>query len=117
MLTKREACLAVIGEYCTKAGIGPEDLVDGHVYTSSKLAVAMEYLSLIKRKKAKEYAASRGGTLEKAVLYYFSDSGVRTLSFREILSLLPEDEKKTKIKWRDVKTSDSGHNIKWRDIK
>ena len=112
MLTKREACLAVIGDFCMTNRIGPEDLTDEHIYASSKLAVAMEYLDLIGGKKGKEFATGRGGTLDEVVLYYFSDSGVKTLSFREILDLLPEDKQKGEIKWRDLKGK-----IKWRDLK
>jgi len=100
MLTKREACLAVIGEFCVDNKIGPEDLIaDKHIFSSSKLAVAMEYLGLIEDRTLQEYAATRGG----AVLYYFADEDVKILTFRELLDLLPEDKKKGKIKWTNIK--------------
>jgi len=117
MLTKKEAALAVVGEFCLNKRMGPEDLTDEHVYLSSKLAVAMEYLNLIKSDEAKKHAATRGGTLDKVVLYYFSDSGVKTLSFREIFDLLPEDNKKSKIEWKNVKPDKETGVIRWRDIK
>ena len=81
----------------------------------SKLAVAMEYLGLLKSDEAKGYAASRGGSLDSVALYYFSERGVKTLDFREIFNLLP-DEEKMGFSWKKVKTKKGGI-IRWRDIK
>lgn len=100
MLTKREACLAVIRDFCAEKGIDPEDLTDDHVRTSvTKLIVAMEYLGLIKDKFTQEFAATIGGT----ILSHIVDGEMKTLTFREILNFLPEDEEKGKIKWTNIK--------------
>lgn len=99
MLTKREACLAVIGDFCVEQRIGPEDLTDKHILTSSKLAVAMEYLGLIEEEDMKAFAAGRSGM----ILFHFADEDMKTLTFRELLDLLPEDKKKGKIKWKNLK--------------
>jgi len=115
MLTKKEAALAIIGDFCHRNRIEPEDLTDDHIHMESKLAVAMEYLQLIKSDEAKGYASSRGGSLDSVALYYFTDSGIKTLDFREIFNLLPDD-KQEEVDWKDIKTKDGGI-IRWRDIK
>jgi hypothetical protein len=99
MLTKREACLAVIGDFCAENKVGPEELTDNHMLLSSKLAVAMEYLDLIEEEGMKELAMTRGGM----ILFHFTENDAKTLTFRELLDLLPEDKKKGKIKWKDLK--------------
>ena len=88
MMTKREACLAKIEEYCKKNEIRPGDLVDKDVYYSSSLGIAMEYLGMIKTNEAKEYIANRGGHF---MMWWDPDSeSAKSISFREFIKLLPE---------------------------
>lgn len=62
------------------------------ILRSSCLAVAMEYLGLLESEEMKQYAASRGGMVFH---YYTCEENPKrviqaTLTFRELLDLLPE---------------------------
>lgn len=83
MLTKKQFCEQVVWEF--EEQNGGLRIKEGDIFSSSKLAVAMEYLGLIKDPELKAYCASRDGVfnIEKK-----SETG---LSFREFLGALPEE--------------------------
>ena len=56
-------------------------------------------LDLIEEEGMKELAMTRRGM----ILFHFIENDAKTLTFRELLDLLPEDKKKGKIKWKDLK--------------
>lgn len=82
-MTKKQLCRAVIQKECGKNVPDQSD-----VYKSSTIAVAMEYLGLLKARDVKDYAKERGGT----VFVYYDEEQKEPchLSFRELLDLLPE---------------------------
>jgi hypothetical protein len=88
MISKKDFCLSILGDYCRENNKKFEELNDGDVFMSSSVAVAMEHLDMIKSKDIKEYARSRGGTyatyLNEKERYYAQ------LSVREMIGLLPE---------------------------
>jgi hypothetical protein len=88
ILTKKEACESVIDDFCMDERIDRKNLNDRYVIRSSKLAVAMEYLGLIKDDEMKEYASNRGGTF----MMHTDNKKVKIFSFREFLELLPEEK-------------------------
>ncbi len=84
MITKKELCETII----TKNKINSHtDIPENKILESSNLAVAMEYLGMIKNQQLKEYASQRGGVLICGVT---SNGDVKSLTLREILDLLPE---------------------------
>jgi len=88
MLTKKQVCEKVVRDF--EDDNGGLRSSERDVFTSSKLAVAMEYLGLIQDPAIKEYCSTRDG------LMYLDGATGSTLSFREFLTTLPEscDEKK-----------------------
>lgn len=88
MITKKQFCEIKIKEYCKDNNISIDELEEGMCFTSSTLAVCMEYLGLLKDNSIKEYVASRGGTM---YVYGNRETGeVAILSIREFINLLPE---------------------------
>lgn len=85
MLTKRKVCEQVIKEFEDKNG--GLRVKESDIFSSSRLAVAMGYLGLIKDPELKAYCASRDGVLN---IECKSEKG---LSFREFLKSLPEEAK------------------------
>ena len=79
MLTKKQFCEAVIDEYKSRNKV---NVVSDESIGCSSLAVAMEYLGLLKSDSAKEYARTRSGIL------FTHRRG--SLSARDILGLLPD---------------------------
>ena len=86
MVTKEEFCWMIINNFKQQEKIF--DIDDADMLKSSQLAVAMEYLGLIEDQEMKDYAESRGGTI---CLGRITPKGedIKTLSARDILSLLP----------------------------
>lgn len=86
MLTKKQYCLGILEAF--KIGEGLKEVTEHHITMSSKLAVAMEFLSLITSEDLKEYASSRSGVIK---VYIDQETGVpSTLTVRDMLSLLPD---------------------------
>ncbi len=85
-LPRHQACHIVLTNFCNENMI--TNIQDEHMLQSSTIAVAMEYLEIIKDDSFKEYAASRGGTL----FIGHVEGKVCSLSFRELLSLLQKEE-------------------------
>ena len=86
MLTKTQFCNSIIHNYCSDNNI--IDLQESEILKSSSLAVAMEYLGLIKDPMMKKYAEERGG-----ILFTYHDDVTRDcsmLTVRELLTLLPD---------------------------
>lgn len=84
MITKKQACEIVIENF--KQSCDFNEIQESQILQSSKLAVAMEYLDLLKDPQLKLYAANRGG----ALLGGWIEDGYKTLTFRELLDLLPD---------------------------
>lgn len=89
MITKKQFCKHIINEFIRDYELSSFELNDGYILQSSSLAVAMEYLNLIKDKKMKEYASNRGGTFISYMDFDNKEFGI--LSTRELLNLLPEE--------------------------
>lgn len=85
MLTKTQFCRSIIHDYCLNNNI--DNLQESEILKSSSLAVAMEYLGLIKDPMMKRYANERGG-----ILFTYLDDVTHNcsmLTVRELLTLLP----------------------------
>lgn len=104
MLTKSQLCWIVVNkaledinmERSQDLGVGqdikPEGLEE-YIYTSSQLAVALEYLNLIETDFRKIYASTRGGVIfcgQTNGSQDLADTAIDSLTLRDILSLLPE---------------------------
>ena len=83
MITKADYCNHVITQFARTEGLEVKDVSEEHILTSSNLAVAMEYLGLLKDPGYLQYAQSRGG------IHTFTEDG-KLLSLREFLELLPQ---------------------------
>lgn len=66
-MTKKQFCENIINNFCLTENIDRKNLSDHHITMSSSLAVAMEYLGLIKSNDMKMYAASRDGLSTMAI--------------------------------------------------
>lgn len=87
MMTKEQYCRYIIKQFADSEGKCTGRVTEDDIFKSSSLAVAMEYLGLLKTTLSKEYAYSRGGTVFLSVS---DNKEIETLSVRELLSLLPE---------------------------
>lgn len=88
MMSKRQFAEMVVDDFCRENNVDREK-VSGHIYASSGLAVALEFLGELS-KEEQEYSIKRGGT---AFHYYDREKNeVVILSVREILNMLPEEE-------------------------
>ena len=85
MMTKRELCMIIVND---KLGGRTANITD--LLKSSTLAVALEYLNFLHLKEMKEYAAQRDGVVFCGIVDVDSCKA-KTLSFRDILSLLPKE--------------------------
>jgi hypothetical protein len=83
MITKSELCRKIIEDFTSEIGRYPKE---SDIISSSRLAVAMEYLGLLETDEFKEYAQDRGGVL----FTFWNGEEVRSLSYRELLHLLPD---------------------------
>ena len=84
MITKKQLCKKIISEFEEENGRIPNS---GDIFSSSSLAVAMEYLGLLADKRDLDYASERGGHL---LSFYDKETGEYSiLSTRELLDLLP----------------------------
>lgn len=85
MISKEQFCKILIKKFERSEGRFP---TEHDITSSSCLAVAMEYLGLLKTPMYTQYASERGGTL-----YAYTDEekrGMRFLTVRELIDLLPE---------------------------
>jgi len=95
MKTRKEVCEKIVADFENKQGGVRAREQD--VFSSSMLAVAMEYLELIKDSEIKTYCASRDGILTLKGL----EGTIEPMTLREFLKTLPEkedDERKQKQK-------------------
>lgn len=83
-MTRKDLCQLIVNQHFRRRPINESEILK-----SSKLAVAMEYLNLIKEPYLKEYAQSRGGIVFSGNVSK-NDCEFKTLSLRDILALLPE---------------------------
>jgi hypothetical protein len=84
MITKKQFCKKVISDFEEENGRLPNS---GDIFSSSTLAVAMEYLGLLTDNRDLNYAAERGGHF---LSFYDKETGEYSiLSTRELLDLLP----------------------------
>ena len=91
MITKKQFAEKVISDFLKEQKI--KEFNEALILQSSSVAVAAEYLGLIKSKVMKEYAASRGGTFIMVggqSNYLTGQSSTGILTVREMLDLLPE---------------------------
>ena len=92
MMTKKQFCRMVLENNKHELGVKTDKELIPHVFSSTSLGIALEFLGVITNESHPdicEYLASRGG-----VLYGYYDTelqDVKQLSFRELLSLLPDD--------------------------
>lgn len=84
--TKRDLCLSIVEEFKRNNRELAKDFCEAHVYLSSKLAVAMEYLGMLESDSVKRYAASRGGILFQII----EKEDVKIFTLRDMIELLPE---------------------------
>lgn len=103
MITKKDYCMWLVKSHLKELGnesiemdkdIPNETLVElkSQIYSSSKLAVGLEYLLDLKNTdpSAYEYTNSRGGICVTCVNRDNKENPVSILSCREILDMLPE---------------------------
>lgn len=83
MMTKQQFANSIIDVYRFENNLGPLDPLEAHVLRSSKVAVAMEYLGLLKDVELKDYASHRDGIIT-------TDQEGNVLTVREVLNFLPE---------------------------
>jgi hypothetical protein len=81
---KLEYVTDIIYEFCRDEEIRLTELNEVSVFSSSNLAVALEYLGLLTDPEMKAYAQNRGGTVFTNMI------ALRVFSVRDLLSLLPE---------------------------
>lgn len=102
MITKKEFCRMIITNFARENGINLTDMKDEdlipHIYSSTRLGIALEYLGVLtpeSDKEAYEYLQTRGGIEYTAVNW--DDKRLREkvpfrtsmLSTRELIDLLP----------------------------
>ena len=85
MLTKTELCEAILEEFKNSQGLEADEST---MFRDSLSAVALEFLGKLKTDRAKQYASERGGIV--FVGPHVPGKAPSTLSFRELLNLLPE---------------------------
>ncbi len=88
MITKEMYCKQILQDFAYDERIPIDQIDDNYIYSSSTLAVAMEFLNLLKSKQAKEYTATRGGIFFTCVDE--NKKEVNILSTREFINLLPD---------------------------
>lgn len=85
MRTKRAVCEKIIQDFEKKNG--GVRVKEQDAFSSSMVAVAMEYLGLVKDTAIKEYCASRDGILKLG----WTEGVIEAMTLRELLATLPED--------------------------
>lgn len=91
MMTKTQFANKIIDDFCRDEGLNRSKVTNWgiHVFKSSRLAVALEFLNMI-NEDDKIYSKSRGG-IEYICAYDRDNNGyVPILSTRELLDLLPD---------------------------
>lgn len=90
MMTKKEYAQMIIDRYKRDNQITTTAELHRHIFSSSSLAVAMEFLGLLTEDEMC-YSRSRGGCIE---IYHYPNPNVgepiiRILSVRDMLKILP----------------------------
>ena len=90
-MTKKEYAQMIIDRYKDDNHIQSNEELNKHIYSSSSLAIAMEFLGLLDKDELK-YSKTRGGIIE---IYCYKDqvtqnSIIRILSVRDMLDILPD---------------------------
>ncbi len=93
-ITKKQLCEAVIKNFLEEEKMVLSELKSSDVLTSSKLAVAMEYMELIEDDDMKNFASQKEGIIFFGAA--FNDESV-SLSLREVLNLEPVKSDKEKL--------------------
>lgn len=92
MITKKDFCEAILKEYINEE-MGLKDNSDLSIiselaiYNSSKVAIAMEYLGLLKEEANINYAQSRSGNF---IIHLDGHSRPTVITYRDILDSLPK---------------------------
>ena len=88
MLTKTQFAKGIVQDFQNKLFEDIGGFKESDILQSSSLAVAAEFLGLLKTQEYKDYAASRAGTVAR----YLDPTTkqVHFLSVRDVLSLLPD---------------------------
>ena len=88
MLTKEQFAKSIVQNFEINISEDNKPFKESDVMKSSSLAVAAEFLGLLKTQEYKDYAASRAGT----IAMYWDSTTKQTyfLSVRDVLSLLPD---------------------------
>lgn len=86
MITKKQFAESIVRDYCRETGVKEEELSGWEILKSSSLAVAMEFLGMLKTPEQQEYAKNRGGTF-----VLVNSAEFQHLSTREMLGLLPDE--------------------------
>lgn len=92
MMTKEKFCRGIKEMFALSENIEVDYIKDHHIYMSSKLAIAMEYLGELTDQELQKYAASRAGLM----VYYTAgivedqEANGNMLTVREILEMLPD---------------------------
>lgn len=92
MQTRTTVCENIIKDFEGKQG--GVRVKEQDVFSSSALAVAMEYLGLVKDPDIRSYCSSRDGILK----LNGKDEIIEAMTLREFLSTLPEEECEPKAK-------------------
>lgn len=101
-MTRKELCRIIINDFQhsyakeTNGRFCPPSELQRHISKSSSLAVALEHLGLISDERCLEYAKTRAGVAligdgtDHKKNFNKENIQIMTLSYREILELLPE---------------------------
>lgn len=90
MMTKKEFAEEIVRDFCEKHNIKRED-AHAHIYSSSRLAVALEFLEELSGLEW-NYSTERGGTEYRHIV--FDENGkfkdLHVITTRDMLRMLPD---------------------------
>ena len=90
MMTKREFAEEIVRDFCEKYDIKREE-AHAHIYSSSRLAVALEFLGELSGIEL-NYSTERGGTEYRHIV--FDENGkfkdLHVITTRDMLRMLPD---------------------------
>lgn len=90
MMTKREFAEEIVRDFCEKHNINRED-AHAHIYSSSRLAVALEFLGELSGLE-RNYSAERGGTEYRHIVFDENEKfkDLHVITTRDMLRMLPD---------------------------